>query len=155
MNYGPRYLHTINTQNDTDNIDPVVEVFPRVTKCDFAKFGPSGDVIVSDALCVLPLNIVNEKIYVVMWVWLMFLVVVTSASLVYRLVVILLPSVRTHVLIYTIKNKTDNWELVSSVCSRAEIGDWFVLRLISKNVDNKTFTKFLNELVNEKNNFET
>nr|NVI75124.1 innexin 2 [Cucujiformia] len=43
--------------------DPMARVFPKVTKCTFHKYGPSGTVQKFDGLCVLPVNIVNEKIY--------------------------------------------------------------------------------------------
>ena len=43
-----------------DRTDPMARIFPRVTKCTFNKFGPSGSLMRRDALCVLPVNIVNE-----------------------------------------------------------------------------------------------
>ena len=49
--------------------DPMARLFPKVTKCTFHKFGPSGTVQNYDGLCVLPLNIINEKIYVFLWFW--------------------------------------------------------------------------------------
>ena len=41
-----------------------------------------------DALCLLPLNIVNEKIYLCMWVWLIFLAAASGLAVIYRSVVI-------------------------------------------------------------------
>ncbi len=38
-------------------IDPMAVIFPRVTKCSFYKYGPSGTVQTHDAICVLPVNI--------------------------------------------------------------------------------------------------
>ena len=32
----------------------------QVTKCTFNKFGPTGPLMRRDALCVLPVNIINE-----------------------------------------------------------------------------------------------
>ena len=34
----------------------------QVSKCSFHKYGPSGTIEAYDALCVLPLNIINEKV---------------------------------------------------------------------------------------------
>jgi hypothetical protein len=45
----------------------MAKVFPKVTKCTFFKYGPSGTVEKKDGLCVLPLNIINEKIYIFIW----------------------------------------------------------------------------------------
>ncbi|XP_025205214.1 innexin inx7 [Melanaphis sacchari] len=60
-------------------------VFPKMTKCDFHKFGPSGTMQTHDAMCVMALNIINEKIYVVLWFWFVFVLVpVSVAALVWR-----------------------------------------------------------------------
>ncbi|GLV41270.1 Innexin 7 [Carabus blaptoides fortunei] len=42
-------------------------VFPKVTKCSFHKYGPSGTIQNYDAMCVMALNIINEKIYTFLW----------------------------------------------------------------------------------------
>ena len=49
-----------------------------MTKCEFHKFGSSGTVEKLDALCVLPLNIINEKIYVFLWFWFIIVAIVTA-----------------------------------------------------------------------------
>ena len=36
-------------------------VFPRVAKCSFYKFGSSGTMQTHDTVCILPVNIMNEK----------------------------------------------------------------------------------------------
>ena len=78
------------------------EVFPKMAKCQFNRHGPGGGIQVSiyykwttyespcyspqnhDALCLLPLNIVNEKIYLCMWVWLIFLAAASGLAVIYR-----------------------------------------------------------------------
>jgi hypothetical protein len=47
-------------EDPEDRVDPMSRVFPRVTKCIFNKFGPSGTVPRRDAMCVLPVNSINE-----------------------------------------------------------------------------------------------
>ena len=58
--------------------DPMAKVFPKVTKCTFHKYGASGTVQTIDGLCILPLNIINEKIYVFLWFWFIGLALVTA-----------------------------------------------------------------------------
>ena len=65
--YGPEVLDFMNSGYNEGRIDPMNRVFPKVTKCDFRKIGPSGNIIRYDVMCVLALNILNEKIYVVLW----------------------------------------------------------------------------------------
>ena len=43
-------------------VDPMIYVFPRLTKCTFHMYGPSGGLVKNDAMCILPLNIFNEKV---------------------------------------------------------------------------------------------
>ena len=71
-------------RDQEDRIDPMVYIFPRMTKCTFHKFGPSGTVEKFDGLCVLPLNIINEKIYVFLWFWFIILTIVTGIQVIYR-----------------------------------------------------------------------
>jgi len=67
-----------------DRVDPMIFIFPRMTKCIFHKFGVSGEVETHDSICILPLNAVNEKIYVFLWFWFMILGVLSAAVIVYR-----------------------------------------------------------------------
>jgi hypothetical protein len=88
-------------------------VFPRMTKCtNFKSFGPSGTIQVGpntplsalkvfDALCMLPINVMNEKIYVFFWLWLYLLAIVTAVFMVYRLALVL----NTSFLSATIRHK--------------------------------------------------
>ena len=69
-----------------------------MTKCSFHKYGPSGTVELIDGICVLPFNIINEKIYIFLWIWLVALAVVSGAFLVYRVAVILGSQIRVHLI---------------------------------------------------------
>ena len=66
MSYG-RDVLAYSEMEPEDRPDPMAKVFPKVTKCTFFKYGPSGTVEKKDGLCVLPLNIINEKIYIFIW----------------------------------------------------------------------------------------
>ena len=68
-----------------DRLGPMIYIFPRMTKCTFHKFGTSGEVEKHDALCILPLNIVNEKIYIFLWFWLLLLGALSTLVVAYRL----------------------------------------------------------------------
>lgn len=84
--------------NQEQRSDPMVEVFPRVTKCTFHKFGASGTIQKFDALCVLALNILNEKIYIFLWFWFIILAIMSAMALLYSMAVVLLPSTRETIL---------------------------------------------------------
>ncbi len=59
-------------------------VFPKITKCDFLKYGPSGSIQKHDALCVMALNVINEKIFVFLWFWYLILIGVSALALIWR-----------------------------------------------------------------------
>lgn len=82
MDYGSRVVAAYREGLINPNLPgPMDHVFPKMTKCQFVRYGYGGGHIVRrqsmpwacglysffmqnhDALCLLPLNIVNEKIY--------------------------------------------------------------------------------------------
>lgn len=95
--YGTDVLRFSN-MNQENRTDPMVSVFPRVTKCTFHKFGPSGTIQKHDAMCILALNILNEKIYIFLWFWFIILAVISCLALVYSAAVILMPTTREAIL---------------------------------------------------------
>jgi innexin len=52
-------------------------LFPSQAKCDYFNFGSSGTIQQIDALCLLPQNVVNEKIFVFLYLWMALLLVFT------------------------------------------------------------------------------
>jgi len=82
----------------SDRIDPMSEVFPRVTKCTLHKYGPSGGIQRHDIQCVLPINIINEKIYVFLWFWLCILSVLTILDLTHHFILVSFRGVRWVIL---------------------------------------------------------
>ena len=130
--------------------DPMVKIFPKVTKCTFHKYGPSGTVEKKDGLCVLPLNIINEKIFIFLWFWLIFLALVTGLYLIFRIWTFLGKQFRVglivldggrscrraHVEAFLEPDYLSWWE---------KIGDWFLLHLICKNLN----VLLVNDLINQ------
>lgn len=127
--------------------DPLSRVFPKVTKCTFHKFGPSGTVEKFDGLCILPLNIINEKIYVFLWFWFIFVTIVSSVHFVFRLATILIPSVRFYLL--RVRANEVPPELIDSICRKSNIGNWFLLYQLGKSMDPFHFRQLLEILDRE------
>ncbi|XP_059164247.1 innexin unc-9-like isoform X2 [Physella acuta] len=69
--------------------------FPRVTMCDFSIRQMTNSHHYS-VQCVLPINLFNEKIYIFLWFWLVFVSVLTSYSLMSWLWQMVFPSSRIH-----------------------------------------------------------
>jgi len=137
--YGMRVFEYSGLEAE-DRPDPMAVVFPKVTKCTFHKYGPSGTVQLHDGLCVLPTNIINEKIYIFLWLWLVSLAVVTGAFLIYRIAVILGPQIRVALIAVKGGKSTKRAEVEAileppSLNFFERLGDWLVLHLVCKNLN--------------------
>jgi len=124
--------------------DPMARVFPKVTKCTFHKYGPSGSIQKLDGLCVLPLNIVNEKIYVFLWFWFLFVAVLSGLNLVYRTAVVVMPKFR--LLLLRARSRLAPQDEVETITKKCQIGDWFVLYQLGKNIDPLIFKELVSDL---------
>ncbi len=66
--YGPQALAYAASDPATRSPEgPMDLIFPKMTKCTLNSFGPSGTIQNHDALCVMPVNVLNEKIYFILW----------------------------------------------------------------------------------------
>jgi len=140
MAYGTDVLYWNEDDPESRN-DPMIRVFPRVTKCHFHKYGPSGTIERHDAMCVLALNIINEKIYIFLWFWFIILAVLTALYLLYVLAVISVPSMRRYMV--ERNTKADVKERMDVLMKKANMGDWFLIFLLSKNLDSVLFREFI------------
>lgn len=141
--YGVDVVH-FATGNQENRTDPMVRIFPRLTKCIFHRFGPSGDVQKYDSLCLLPLNIVNEKIYILLWFWFIILAVCSVISILYKIVLLSSRTARYYAL-HSMARLTPKKEL-QKIVSKTTYGDWFVFFLLSKNMEVLSFRDVLGDL---------
>lgn len=142
---------SVTAGNPEDRADPMNMVFPKVTKCTFHKYGPSGTITTHDGLCILALNIINEKIYVFLWFWFVAIAIATAIGLIYRLAVISFPTLRVSIIqarsLYQVDKK-----LVEDVLSCPthswvdQIGDYWVIYLLSKNLSPVAMKEVMEEL---------
>ena len=92
---GNEYLSLGNNLLSLELINQALtKVFPKVVKCSMIYIGPSGDPVNNSGMCTLPINIINEKIYLVLWVWFWVITCVSILSLLHQACLLLLPSLR-------------------------------------------------------------
>jgi len=60
---------------------PLSERFPRVTLCDVQIRQQGVNINSYTVQCVLPINLFNEKIFLLVWFWLIFVAVATFVNL--------------------------------------------------------------------------
>merc|ERR1711884_291621 len=141
----------MTTMDPEDRADPMNVVFPKVTKCTFHTYGPSGTVARHDGLCILALNIINEKIFVFLWFWFVLLAIISTLALIYRIAILSVPSLRVRVIMRKLHNRVDQ-RIVEDVLSCQnhswidQIGDYWVFFLLSKNLPTIAMKELLEDL---------
>jgi len=136
--YG-RDIFSISEGDIMTRNDPMNRVFPKVAKCIFQKYGPSGSLTKHDALCVLSLNIINEKIYIFLYFWFVFLAAVSGIWMIYRVLTIVSHDMRVNV-IHARSDRQVDKGLISDCLTKSEhylerLGDFLLLYQITKNVN--------------------
>lgn len=94
--------------------------------------------------CILPLNIVNEKTYIFIWFWYLILLTMLIGLVIYRLLIIFVPSVRARVL--NARNRMVPREIAVAVSNKVDIGDWWIIYMLGRNLDPIIYKDVLAEL---------
>jgi len=106
--------------------------------------GATGTIQKNDAMCILALNIMNEKIYTFIWFWFVILAVITGLDFAFRAAILSLPSLRTAIMRTRLTTPhKDDADLLTQCCS---IGDWVLLDFLSKNMDTMGFSVVISKL---------
>lgn len=134
-----RHRTTSSPYDDPGLFDPLIRAFPRMTKCTFHEFGSSGDVQRHDAFCLLALNHVNEKIFIVIWFWFMGLVIASAIGIIYRIITYYSTDLR--IIVLQARCRMASPLVLEEVVSRSSAGDWLLLSLLAKNMDGFNFKR--------------
>jgi len=131
--------------------NPLCAVFPTEVSCNIPNVGAAGNEQAHNGLCVLTQNIINEKIYLGLWFWFMFMFIVNTIYIFYRISTMFFEKVRFMLLFKTVRHKYDEdvTKCLEYVLSKCQVGDWFVLRQLSKNCNPYFFREFIRELAIE------
>ena len=132
-----------------ERVDPMSKVFPRMTKCKFEKFGGSGTIQNFDALCVLGMNIINEKIYVFLWFWFVLLAIVTALNLVFRMVTLMLPGTRSKLVAleeYGLRHTQSQQGGVERILANMTYPDWLILYYMAQCMNKKNFNQLITKM---------
>ncbi|GFX84712.1 innexin inx1 [Trichonephila clavipes] len=135
-----------NATLDAPN-NPMVMLFPRVTKCILRMYGKTSEIEVFDILCIMTLNIINEKFFLFLWFWLLLLMVLTALELMKNIIFICLPFIRACALV--MHTSFVDQRKIRMILRKGTFGDWFLLDLLSLNLDETFYTEFIDRLTRE------
>ena len=126
--------------------NPMCMAFPRIASCNYHRFGTAGDQGNINALCILSLNIINDKVFLVLWWWFLLLVFLGVLRVLFRCVQFNSAKLRFALLdlrMHRYFKHSENTENVRSYVRKCSRGDWFVLYQLSKNLNRPFFMDFL------------
>jgi hypothetical protein len=110
------------------------------------RYGRGGGQETKNAICILSLNIINDKVFTVVWCWHCVLIICGVLRIVLRVVQLCSASSRLALLKmqmdrYLANNKhAKHIEHYVTYCS---IGDWFLLYQMNKSMNKRFFAEFL------------
>jgi len=127
-------------------VNPMCNVFPTVVSCTIKTFSVvKGAADTKNNICILGRNILNQQIFLVLWVWFMILFSATVCQIIYRLITLCVPSYQSWTIQYQLKS-TDDLAVKKIELGFGKIGNWFLLTQIGSNSDPYAFRKFLEEV---------
>lgn len=107
--------------------DPMCEVFPTEVAC-YIKMGAStGGIDSNNYLCILSNNLFNQKYFLVLWMWWVLMLILSTIGLTYRLARLSMPGVSRALLVRRVRG----WTLGSVELSG---GECFVLDRLADNM---------------------
>jgi hypothetical protein len=140
--YGFEVLSYYRKDPGLRTVNPFCEVFPTKVSCTIRTVGPAGGLQTDNGFCLLSQNVVNEKLFLVLFFWLVFLLSASAVFVLFRGVTLLVPRVREEMLVSKTRGVGMNrW--VRLALADCYIGDWFVLLLIARNVNPYFFRELI------------
>lgn len=136
-NFWRNFYETIKSlfsRNFEDYERSAAFVFPKQAKCKMFIFGPSQSVVQLDALCILPHNVINEKIFVFLYMWMLILLGLSILKLLHNMCLLTSLAYRTKTFQRMTTTSLSNKSIVIAT-NKCDIGHWFLFHLLTKNLD--------------------
>lgn len=126
-------------------------VFPTLVSCNVNQVGAGGGDDRTNAICILSQNIVNEKIYLIIWFAMVALMLISILNFLFRISTLIFEEVRKTILLQKVGWTTDSRlkDSVDVILCHCHVGDWFVLNQLSSNVTHYFFRNLLKSLKTE------
>jgi len=125
----------------------LLEVFPRVVACEMQVFGISGSHTKASGICTLPINVVNEKIYLVLCLAFALTSLLCLVQLLHQALLVA-PPLRPYILPNLSPSSLTSRQ-VNRLMMRGSYGNMVLLRLIASNCDSSQFSALVQFLVYE------
>jgi len=152
-NYGYKvwqyYLMPAEEQQMPFVINPMCYTFPRIASCTYWRWGSGGHQEAINAICILALNMINDKVFLVIWWWFTLISNIAFFRLIYRVLQCSSGCVRYQLINMRMNRyfkKSSKIRKIELFICNCKLGDWFVLYQLSKNLNRPFFMDFLASL---------
>jgi len=141
-------FYSMSQEEQGDATNPLCHLFPRMASCNYYRFGSAGFQEKINAICVLALNVINDKVFAITWCWSVLLALLSTTRLFYRAAICSSSSFRLKTFKVRIRRILQAQpqaaeDMVSQFIRSLPLGDWFVLHQLSKNLNRHFFVDFL------------
>lgn len=148
IRYSPAVKALFTTEGATFS-SQTAELFPKLAKCTYEYTGPSGTLQNRDALCLLSLNILNEKIFAFLYIWFIMLLIVSGCNLIKRSITMVSSTIRLKLLrSLAVLQMPLTKKQLKHILPGNNVGDWFVLYQLGRNLNPIVFCEILDEIAN-------
>jgi len=127
-------------------LNPMCEVFPKVATCNYHRWGRAGGQETKNAFCVLSLNMINDKVFALLWYWHCVLIIAGIIRILTRTIQFSSSSIRFFLMkiqMHRYLSNNKHARHIHHYISNCSIGDWFVLYQMNKNINKRFFSEFL------------
>jgi len=138
-------VHGVGTEPLQIDYNPLCNAFPTIASCVYENVGTTGGLNKKTGTCLLPQNIMNQKIYLFLWFWFVFLMVLGGLQFLFELLIIAVPPFRSMVLTWGMGSYA-NTNVRQFLMYKCGVSDWFVLYQIKKNTDKHFFCLLLKNI---------
>jgi len=136
-------------EEQQEHKNPMCDTFPRIASCNYWRWGSGGLQENINAICVLSLNMINDKVFLILWWWFFLISVVGALRLIYRIIQTRSPYLRYQLINMRMNRyfkRSSKIVRIEAFVSQCKLGDWFVLYQLSKNLNRPFFMDFLTHL---------
>jgi len=129
-----------------DMVDPMCEVFPKQVGCYYSRYGLGGGLDSRHGMCILCLNMINDKVFLFLWGWHYLLIFLGVFKMIVR--VFQLASYKVRFFLVKLRmsqffERNSHIKHIQHYIHFCSIGDWFILYQMSKNMNKRFLAEFL------------
>ena len=99
--YGSGWIqyNRMSYREQETSVSPFCNTFPLEVSCSVPNFGAGGGIQMLNGMCVLTQNIINQKMYLVIWFYMVFLILIFPICIFYRVLTLFFDCFRSACLI--------------------------------------------------------